>query len=204
MVSDNSGVKWEVGAFLLSSALCSCFSVCHCGDCHVRLMTASHYPCQICNNVAQQQGWMAPACQTPMFCLADGHCVLERPSDSSVLSWTRVWGRHFSLMGQFMDGILIGHSKTTEDLFIFAPGRNMLCSREGRGREREAKPCFCRCQPFFIVWLLTLAKLLRVRPYAENLGFLATVSIGMKSQASVNSGFYILKVWLLFSYLLKQ
>lgn len=39
-----------------------------------------------------------------------------------------------------MDGILIGHSKTTEDLFIFAPGRNMLCSREGGwgGREREA------------------------------------------------------------------
>lgn len=36
-----------------------------------------------------------------------------------------------------MDGILIGHSKTTENLFIFVPGRNMLCPREGRGREKE-------------------------------------------------------------------
>lgn len=52
-------------------------------------------------------------------------------------------------MGQFMDGILIGHSKTTEDLFIFVPDKNMLCSREGKGREREANPHFCHCQPLF-------------------------------------------------------
>jgi len=52
-------------------------------------------------------------------------------------------------MGQFMDGILIGHSKTTEDLFIFVPGRNMLCSREGKGREKEAKPRFCCSQRLF-------------------------------------------------------
>lgn len=52
-------------------------------------------------------------------------------------------------MGQFMDGILIGHSKTTEDLFIFVPGRNMLCYRERRGRETEAKPHFCHHQLLF-------------------------------------------------------
>lgn len=81
-------------------------------------MTAPHYPCQICNNVAQQRVWMASACQTPMFCLADGHCVWRGPR-SAPSHWypehVCVCGKRFPLMGQCVARIQIEHSKTTAD-----------------------------------------------------------------------------------------
>lgn len=50
-----------------------------------------------------------------------------------------------------MDGILIGHSKTTEDLFIFVPDKNMLCSREERGGRERQTPISVAASPSFIV-----------------------------------------------------
>lgn len=56
---------------------------------------------------------MASACQTPMFCLADGHCVwrgLAQIHHTDILN-TCVCGKHFPLMGQCVARILIEHSK---------------------------------------------------------------------------------------------
>lgn len=50
-----------------------------------------------------------------------------------------------------MDGMLIGHSKATEDLFIFVPGRNMLFSREERGEgDRGKTPILPPPAPFLL------------------------------------------------------
>lgn len=56
----------------------------------------------------------------------------------------------------FPDGTVHGwntnlHSKTNEDLFIFVPDKNMLCSREENGGRERQTPISVAASPSFIV-----------------------------------------------------